>query len=98
MKESSIRNYFSKTAKPRRLIMVVGIAVVALSVALWYALNVEERAQIGRTITAQTGNLSTEIKALIEPRILDLVRMGERWAVGSSRRHFRSRHDSSPQN
>lgn len=83
MKESSIRNYFSETAKPRRLVMVVGIAVVALSVALWYALNVEERAQIGRTIAAQTGNLSTEIKALIEPRILDLVRMGERWAVGA---------------
>ncbi len=74
--------------------MFVGIGAVALAVALWQALSVEQRAQISRTIEAQTNSLGTEIRARIEPRILGLVRMGERWALEANTSELDRRADA----
>lgn len=66
---------------PLWLTIFVGVLVATLAVALWQALIVQERAQIERTTVAQASSLKTEIKGLIEPRILALDRMAKRWEV-----------------
>ncbi|MEE9250666.1 MAG: ATP-binding protein [Alphaproteobacteria bacterium] len=66
---------------PLWITIPVGLSVVTLAVALWQALIVQERVQIERIILAQANSLRSEIKELVEPRILALVRMAKRWEV-----------------
>ncbi len=75
------RDVARERGAPLWLTIFVGVLVATLAVALWQALIVQERAQIERTTVAQASSLKTEIKGLIEPRILALDRMAKRWEV-----------------
>ncbi len=65
----------------RWLAIPVALGVGTLSVALWQALVTQEHAQIVRTVQSEANILRTTIKDRIEPQILALVRMAERWEM-----------------
>lgn len=50
-----------------------------MSVLLWHALQREERVHLDRTVAAEARLINQELVARMEPRVLSLARMAERW-------------------
>jgi len=70
-----------ETGVPRWLHVLIGVGVVIISILLWQALVVHERAIIIRAIDAEVANVENEIKVRMESRILALDRMARRWQL-----------------
>lgn len=63
----------------RWLPFIVAAAGFAMSLLLWRTLWREERLNLERTLTAEARLLNEELIARMEPRVVSLVRMAERW-------------------
>lgn len=57
----------------------VTIGVFSLSLIQWHVLGKQERDSLNKTIQRETRELRTKIVSGIEPKILALLRMAERW-------------------
>jgi signal transduction histidine kinase/ActR/RegA family two-component response regulator len=65
---------------PRWLPALAGIGVAAATLCFWQALIVNQQNQMERALQSQTATVKREIEARMEPQILALNRMTERWA------------------
>ena len=89
MKETKI----TKHMITKQWIWLLVMVCVTLSVVLRQVLIRQEHLQIERTIAGEAHSVGTEIKELLEPRTLTLLRMGKHWEIegGISRGNVGSR-------
>ena len=64
---------------PRWLPMPVGIALVTISISIWQAMDNQERRTIHGAIQVAAQSIADEVEVLVEPDILALKRMADRW-------------------
>lgn len=68
-----------KAAAPTWVPILVGVAVAAITLCLWQALVVDQRAQTKRTVEARTTLVRNEITLQVRTYMLALDRMARRW-------------------
>lgn len=79
---------------PRWLPIVVGVAVAGITVCLWQALVIDQRAQTKRTVEARATLLRSELVAQLQFHILALDRMARRWQLNGMKDHHERMSDA----
>lgn len=74
-----------RITSPRWLPFVVGVAVAAITICLWQALVMDQRAQIKRTVEARSALVRNEIAVQIQSHIQAVDRMAKRWQLTGMR-------------
>jgi PAS domain S-box-containing protein len=63
---------------------LIGLIVTGTTLGLWRELRLHDSAQVRRTLASEADGAKREIRARVEPRLLNLVRMAERWSARHS--------------
>jgi PAS domain S-box-containing protein len=70
-----------RTGAPQWLPILVGVIVVAITMSLWQALVVDQRAQTKRTIEARATIVRNEVTVQLQAHLLALSRLARRWQI-----------------
>lgn len=72
-------NQSDRLFAPRWLSVPFGISLVTITLAIWQALVSYEQTQIRQDVARGAEEIANEIEVLIEPQILALQRLADRW-------------------
>lgn len=90
------RDHLAEGSKsvPRWLPLVVGVAVAGITVCLWQALVIDQRAQTKRTVEARAALVRSELVVQLQSHILALDRMARRWQLNATKDHHERMSDA----